>query len=189
MLLFSLPQRPRYLDVFYGTNVTLSQLQEVVVAVTNVGTLSPALTTIELIMDDGTRINVFTASAATPQPACPALNAYAVSPSVSSGPKAGMYVRGVRVSPNQAKVVKDKSLMLHVSMRRHCRKQLSCEFITVRITPSARVLLHYLACCAPPCVSSSHLICPNLFCSHAPHARAGGCCGPQAEAVSSKSDY
>jgi hypothetical protein len=109
--------RPRKLEVYYnGTSVLLSQVRAVVLAVINVGTKTPALHSLELLLDTGALYRVHTGTKAGPPPACAALNDYAVPASGSS--LASARVVGVRVTPNQERVV-GKTQLIHVRAM-HC---------------------------------------------------------------------
>lgn len=110
----AVPQLPRRLEVYYNASVVLSSLHSVVVVVTNTGDRAPALSSIDLIMDDTRFLRVYTGSPAAPPPACPALNVYDVPAPLLTGPRAAQRVIGVRIMPNQARQLR-KNNMLHVS--------------------------------------------------------------------------
>lgn len=116
---FSTMQRPRKLDLWYAGNTTLSQLTAIVVGVVNIGTASPALASLELVLDDNPSAPLTVYSSVLPgsgaqQPACAALNQYPVAEALTRGPRAGARVVGVRLTPSQARVASKKDL-IHVS--------------------------------------------------------------------------
>lgn len=106
--------RPRKLEVFYSVSVTLGQVHAVVLSVINVGSQTPALVSLEILLKDGSSVTVYAGTHAGPNPACPALNMYSVPATAVAAGKAGVAVVGVRVVPNQGRVP-GKTHLIHVS--------------------------------------------------------------------------
>jgi hypothetical protein len=103
--------RPRQLEAFYNQRAVLSTVDAVLVVVVNVGSQQPALTVLELQLEDGTYVPIFQADGSSPPPSCLAHNVYAVPAALHTGPAAGMRVVGVRLKPSQARVARKQDLL------------------------------------------------------------------------------
>lgn len=124
--------RPRFLDVFFnGTSsapmsINVSRVHAVVVAVTHLGSLPAPLQSITLLLQQPgapaaglSTLVVYTHVAGNGRPACPALNTYALLPSLLAGPSAGARVVGIRLKPSQDKVA-DKRQLMQVGLDKGC---------------------------------------------------------------------
>lgn len=105
--------RPRRLDVYYNASITLGQVDAVVLSVINVGSKTPALQSVQLVLEDQSTVTVYTGSKAGPNPACAALNLFRLPATAVLASKAGMRVVGVRVVPSQERVP-GKVHLIHV---------------------------------------------------------------------------
>lgn len=90
--------------------VTVANVASVVVSVNNLGKASPALVSMELLLQGNSALAVFTGGAAPFEPRCPAINEYPVAGSASAALRASVASRanevvvGVRLRPSQANV-------------------------------------------------------------------------------------
>lgn len=110
--------RPRMLETRYANYVAASSLDAVLVSVTFVGSMTPAIEELQLVLYDGTAVTIFKAGAAGPNPRCADINVYAVPAGLVPAAKASMAVTGVRLIPS-SKVAKSKYQLVHVSQSIH----------------------------------------------------------------------